>query len=138
MPTRENQQIICCFCSPPFPQYQQMLISRQNRTGKRFTHLPSPPDIMSLAGNCNSGADIFFDISPLCAAVIARSLEDDEQSRADVGAEASASSPIRPTNETGTGPVTKTALSFEVNCPDEMDVSLPRVNSHDSTSPGTP
>ena len=54
MRTQENQQIICCLCSPLFPRYQQMLIYRQYRTGKRFIHHPSPPDIMSLAGNCNS------------------------------------------------------------------------------------
>ena len=52
-------------CVPPFPPwYQHMLISRQNRTGKRFIHLPSPPDIMSLVGNCNSCADLLCDISP--------------------------------------------------------------------------
>ena len=49
---------------PLFPCYQQMLISRQNRTGNRFIHLPSPSDIMSLAGNCISCADLFCDISP--------------------------------------------------------------------------
>ena len=48
---------------PYFPRYQQMLSSRQNRTGKRFIHLPYPPDIMSLAGNCNSCADLLCDIS---------------------------------------------------------------------------
>ena len=44
---------------PLFPRYQQMLIYRQNRTWKRFIHLPSPPHIMSLAGNCNSCADLY-------------------------------------------------------------------------------
>ena len=53
------------FVFSPFPpRYQQMLILRQNRMGKRFIHLPSPPDIMSLAGKCNSCADLFCDISP--------------------------------------------------------------------------
>ena len=52
-------------CVPPlFPWYQQMLISRQNRTGKRFIHLPSLPDIILLAGNCNLCADLLSDISP--------------------------------------------------------------------------
>ena len=64
MPTRENQQIICCLCSPLFPRYQHMMISRQNRIGKRFIHIPSPPDIMSLAGNCILCADILSDIFP--------------------------------------------------------------------------
>ena len=161
MPTRENQQIICCLCSPLSPfLYQHMLISRQNCTGKRLIHLTSPPDIMSLAGNCTSCADLLCDISPpdimsltgncisyavplsnispLCAAVIARSSEEDERSRTDVGAEVLAPSSIPLTNETGTGPVTKTALSFEVICPDAMTVYPPWVSSHDSTSPGTP
>ena len=52
-------------CVLPFlPCYQQMLISRQNRTGKRFINLHSLPDIMSLAGNCNSCTDRLCDISP--------------------------------------------------------------------------
>ena len=52
-------------CVLPFPPcYQQMLISRQNRTGKIFIYLPSPPDIMLLAGNFNSCADLLCDISP--------------------------------------------------------------------------
>ena len=51
------------FVFSPFPRYQQMLISRQNRTGKRFIHLPSPPDIMSLSGNYNSCADLLSDMS---------------------------------------------------------------------------
>ena len=70
---------------------------------------------MSLAGNCISYAGPFSDISPLCAVAISRSSEEDKQSKADVGAEASASSPIPLTNETGTDPVTKTVLFFEVN-----------------------
>ena len=137
-----------------------MLISRQNCTGKRFIHLPSPPDIMSLAGNCNLCADLlcdislpdimslagkcisyagpFSDIPPLCAAAIARSSEEEKRSRADVGAEASASSPIPPTEETGIGPVTKTALSFDVDRSYTMTVLPPWVNSHDSTSLSTP
>ena len=77
-------------------------------------------------------------------------------------AEVLASYPIPPTNDTGIGPVTKTALSFEVIRPDAMNVSLPWVNvspeviqggsidpslltldptkrdADDSTSPGTP
>ena len=69
---------------------------------------------MSLAGNYILYAGPFYDISPLCAAAIARSLEGDEQSRANVGAEALASSTIPPTNETGTGPVTKTILCFRL------------------------
>ena len=93
---------------------------------------------MSLAGNCISYAYPFSYISPLCAAAIAISSEEDERSRADVGVEASESYPIPPTNDTGTSPVTKTALSFEVNRTDAMTVSPPWVNSHDSTSPGTP
>ena len=32
--------------------------------GKRFIHLPSPPDIMLLAGNCILCADLFYEISP--------------------------------------------------------------------------
>ena len=122
---------------PLFPRYQHMLISGQNRRGKRFIHLPSPTDIMLLVGNCNSCADLlcdiyppeimslagncisyagpFSDISPLCAVAIARSSEEKKQSKADVGVEASASSPIPLTNETRTGPVTKTVLFFEVN-----------------------
>ena len=52
--------------------------------------------------------------------------------------EASASSPIPLTNEIGNGPVTKTALSFEVYRPDAMTVSPPWVNFHYSTSPSTP
>ena len=89
--------------SPFSPRYQQMLISCQNRTGKRFIHLPYLPyimplggncnsctnllfdislhDIMSLAGNCISYAGPFSDISPLFAAAIARSSEEDERSR---------------------------------------------------------
>ena len=51
-------------CPPPFPRYQQMLISRQKFTGKMFIHLPSLPDIMLLAGKCNSCADLLSDISP--------------------------------------------------------------------------
>ena len=39
-----------------------MLISRQNHTGKIFIHIPSPPDIMSLARNCISCEDLFCDI----------------------------------------------------------------------------
>ena len=123
---------------PPFPWYQHMLISGQNRRGKRFIHLPSPPDIMSLAGNCISYAGPFSNIPPLFAAAITRSSREDERLTADVGAEASASSPIPPTNKTQTGTVTKTALSFEVNSLDAMTVSPPWVNSHDSTSLGTP
>ena len=145
---------------PFFPRYQHMLISCQNRTGKRFIHLPSPPDIVSLAGNCNLCADLlfdisppdimslagncisyegpFFNISPLCTAAVARSSEEDERSMADVRAEASVSYPIPPTNETGTGPVTKTALSLEVDRLFAMTVSPPWVKAHDYTSPGTP
>ena len=93
---------------------------------------------MSLAGNCISYAGTFSDISYLCAAAITISSEEDERSRADVGAEALASSPIPPTNETRTSPVTKTALSFKVNRPDAMPVLPPWVNYHDHTSPGTP
>ena len=93
---------------------------------------------MSLAGNCILYAGPFYNISPLCAAAISRSSEEEEQSRDDVGAEASASSPIPPTNEIGTGTVTKTALPFEVDRPDAMNVSPPWVNSHDSTSPVAP
>ena len=93
---------------------------------------------MSLAGNRISHADPFSNISPLCAAAITRSLDEDERSRADVGAEALASSTIPPTNETKTSPVTKTALSFKVNRLDAMNVSPPQVNSHGSTSPGMP
>ena len=93
---------------------------------------------MLLAGNYISYAGPFSDISPLCAAAIARSLEEDKQSKSDVGAEASASSPTPPTNDTGTGPVTKTVLLFEVDCPDAMNVSPLWVNYHDSTSLGTP
>ena len=52
--------------------------------------------------------------------------------------EASASSPILLTNETGTGRVIKTELSFEVDCLDAMIVLPMWVNYHDSTSPGTP
>ena len=55
-----------------------------------------------------------------------------------MGAEGSASYLIPPSNETGTGPITKTALSFEVDRPDAMTVSPPWLNAHDSTSPGTP
>ena len=58
--------------------------------------------------------------------------------RAEVGAEVSVSYLIPPSNETGTSPVTKTALSFEVNRLDAMTVSPPWVNAHYSTSPGTP
>ena len=83
---------------------------------------------MSLAGNCTLYAGPFSEISPLCAAAVARSLKEDEQSRADVGAEASASYPIPPTNETGTGLITKTALYFEVDRPDAMTVLPPWVN----------
>ena len=93
---------------------------------------------MSLAGNYILYAGPFYDISPLCAAALARSLEGDEQSRANVGAEALASSTIPPTNETGTGTVTKTVFFFEVDRTDAMTVSLPWVNSHDSTSTGPP
>ena len=57
-----RSSVVCVL--PFFSRYQQMLISCQNRTGKRFIHLPSPPDIMSLAGNCILCADIFCDISP--------------------------------------------------------------------------
>ena len=57
--------------------------------------------------------------------MVARSSEEDEQSRAEVGAEASASYLIPPSNKTGTGPVTKTALYFEVDCLDAMTVSPP-------------
>ena len=71
---------------------------------------------------------ILSSIYPRCAAVVARSSEEHELSRADVGAEALASYPIPPTNETGTGPVTKTAFSFEVNRPDTMNVTPPWVN----------
>ena len=77
---------------------------------------------MSLAGNYISYAVPLSDIFPLCAAAIARSSEEDEKSRDDVGAEVLAPSPIPPTNETRTGPVTKTALSFEVIHPDAMTV----------------
>ena len=101
-------------------------------------------------------------IYPRCAAAVARSSEEYEQLRADVGAEASASYPIPPFNKTGTGPVTKTALYFEVDHLDTITVSPPWVNvslegirggsrdpsllpldpterdADDSTSPGTP
>ena len=93
---------------------------------------------MLLAGNCISYAGPFSDISPICVAAIARSSEEEERSRADVGAEASASFPISPTKETGTSPVTKTTLFLEVDRPDTMTVSPLWVNSHDSTSPRTP
>ena len=43
-------------------------------------------------------------------------------------AEVLASYPIPPTNETGTVPVTKNALSFEVDSPDAMTVLPPWVN----------
>ena len=79
-----------------------------------------------------------------------------------MGAEESDSYPIPLTNETGTGPVTKTALSFEVDRPDATNVLPPWANvspegiqggsrdplllpldptqrdADDSTSPGTP
>ena len=55
-----------------------------------------------------------------------------------MGAEASASYPIPPFNETGTGPVTKTVLLFEVDLPDAMTVLPPWVIANDSTSLGTP
>ena len=77
-------------------------------------------------------------IYPFCAAAVAISSEEDKQSRAEVGVEASASYSILPSNETGTGPVTKTALCFEVDFPDAMTVSPPWVNTHDSTIPSMP
>ena len=80
---------------------------------------------MLLAGNCILYAGPFFDISSLFAAEIVRFSEEDYQSRANVGSEALTSSPIPPTKETGTGPVIKTALFFEVGCPDAMTVLPP-------------
>ena len=94
MPTQENQQIICCLCSPLFPRYQQMLISYQNRTGKRFIHLPSRLTSCCWRGTatrvkifymtcprltscCWRGTAFFVQvlspIYPRCAAVVARS-----------------------------------------------------------------
>ena len=55
-----------------------------------------------------------------------------------MGAEASVSFPIPPSNETGTGPVTKTEFYFEANRPDAMTMSPPWVNANESTSPSTP
>ena len=57
-PGELTDHILFVFSSFP-PCYQQMLISRQNRTGKRFIHLPSPPDIMLLAGNATR-VQIFY------------------------------------------------------------------------------
>ena len=51
------------FVLPFFSPYQHILISRQNHTGKILIHLLSPPDVMSLAGNCILFADISCDIS---------------------------------------------------------------------------
>ena len=85
-----------------FSCYQQMLISRQNNTGKRFIYLPSPHDIMLLARNCILCVVLFCDISPpdimslagncisyagtlFFAEAVARSSEEDEQSRAAIG-----------------------------------------------------
>ena len=77
---------------------------------------------MSLAGNCISCAVIFFNISPVRSGGRQILGGGGEQSWADVGAEASESYPIPPTNKTGTSPVTKTVLYFEVDRPDAMTV----------------
>ena len=81
---------------------------------------------------------VLSSIYPICAVAVARSSEEDKRSRAEVGAEASASYPIPPSNKTDTGHVTNTTLSFEVDRPDSMTVSPLSDNAHDYTSPGTP
>ena len=80
---------------------------------------------------------VLSSIYPFCAEAVARSSNEDERLRAEVGAEASASYPIPPANKTGTSHVTNTALCFKVNHPDAMTVSPQWVNAHDFTSPGT-
>ena len=98
---RTSRSSVVCVL-PFFSRYQQMLISCQNHTGKRFIHIPSPPDMMLLVGNCISCADLFCDISPpeimslagncisyaspfFFAAAIAISLEEDKRSRSAFG-----------------------------------------------------
>ena len=138
-----------CLCSPPFPRYQQMLIYCQYCTG-RYLFI-SPPRLTACRWRVNATrVQIFYlthpclkschwrgtafrvqvlsFIYPRCTAAVARSLEEDERSRANVVAEASASYPFPPTNKTGTCPVTNTTLSFEVDRPDAITVSLPWVN----------
>ena len=149
MPTWENQQIICCVCSPLFPginrclfpvkivQERDLFISpthlisccwRGTATSVQISYLTYPRMTSCRWLGTEFHVQVLSPIYPRCAEAVPRSSEEDEGSRANVGIEALASDPIPMSNETSTGTVTKTALSFEVNHLDAMTVSPPWVN----------